>query len=418
MGRLVNPDEFVSTNVEKFVERASSPYAVLLDSTPVFVTYYHQNRIFTTNDVGLENVEDDLGRDSPILYDKIEKVPVYGIDNLSMNFERGDMGYNTNIENDLTMLPNVIKPYPNDYFYFDDIGERFLFKVTEVQEDMIKSKPYYKVTYKFSKYVDESTSSHIEEQVKDEYVVPFNNIGTDNICVLKKSTYQIIDAVHKLTDKLIDVYSKYFYNKMYDIMLLHLRSIGMDFYNQYLNKFLIDNSILQLSNRQKDFYRTIHLLEYIPDDPVFDITYEKTLYYAVETQNTEQLKGRFFSYMDITYAHVPWKRANLDYKNVILLWHDDEEVLEDTGKVFEYIDKEFYGRIILNNPYVNEKDYYMENFIIRHINGDNSLPTEEFLDMLNTQIWRNDMRAYIFIPLLIYILRFKVRHEEVTIQYI
>jgi len=407
MGRLVNPDEFISNNVDKYIERSTSNYTTLLESTPVFVTYFHQNRAYTTNDLGLENVEDDLGRDSSIKYEKIRKLPVYGVDTLSLNLERGDYGLNSNVESELVFLPDTIKPYPNDYFSFDDLGDKYLFKVLDVQEDLIKSKPFYRVTYKFSKYENKD----MESQIVDDFTVEYNNIGTDNTCIIKTSIYQLVNQVELITDKLIEFFAKNFYDKIHNVMTLNIHTLDVEIYSHYLNKFLIDNEVLELSRRQKDFYKTISLLEYIPIDRDFEPAYEKTLYHAVESQDVRQFFDRHFTYMDITYPHAPWKRSNKDYKIMIMVGTKNE-TLEKINPLMEFIDKEFYGRILINNPYVNDYDYFMENFIIKYINKNtDGLLNKEFLDRLNENIWRRDMRAYVYIPIIIYILRRLVRKE-------
>ena len=409
MGRLVNPDEFVSTNVEKYIERSSSNYTTLLETTPVFITYFHQNRTFTTNDLGLENVEDDLGRDSSIKYEVIRKLPAYGVDNLSLSLERGDIGLNSNIESEIVLLPDTIKPYPNDYFSFDDLGDQYLFKITEIQEDMIKSKPFYRVSYRFSKYRNEE----IDDQIVEDYTVNFNNIGTDNSCVIKTSSYLLYDEIEKLTDSLIKFYVRNFYDKMHNVIILRINTLDIEIYSQYLNKFIIDNDVFKISRRQDDFYSTVKLLEYIPTEAEFDAAYEKTLYYAVSCQDKRELLDRYFTFFDITYPHAPWLRSNKKYKGMLMIHLDDEDELRNNEKILEFIDREFFGRILLNNPFINDKDYYMENLIIKYINGDNTFVTKEFLDAINNNIWRKDMRAYVFIPLIIFILRKLMRHDQI-----
>lgn len=414
MGRLMNPNEFIDTNIEKYNERATSQYATLLDTTPVFGTFYHQNRVFTTNDKGLENVEDDLGRDSPIKYDKIEKFPFYGADQFSLQMERGDMGLDTNTDFDLSILPDTVRPYPNDYFYLDSLGDRYLFKITDVQEDMIKAKPYYRISCRLSKIQEDDSSKEIEEQVLDNYTTIFNNIGTDNQCVVKSSTFRIIDMVNKINDKLIQFFIRNFYDQLYNVVTLRIHSLDVNIYSRYINKFIIDNNVLDYSDKKGDFYSCVKLVEYLPTNPDFDIAYSKTLYYAVSNQSPREFFCRFFNYMDVHYMHAPWFRGNIDYKDMILLGDVDEELeANEENGIMEFITKEFYGRIKMNLPFDNEDDYFMENLIIRYINGSRDLPTEDLLNKINKNLWRNDMRGYVFIPLIIFILRDLLRNETI-----
>jgi len=399
VGKLVSKKEIIEENIQQFVERSSSNYSTLLESTPVFGIYYHQDNVFSTNDLGLENIEENIGRDSPLKFNKIENFPFYGIDSLSLNIERGDIGLNTSIESEVTILPNTIKPYPNDYFTLYSLGDKYLFKITECFEDMIKSKPFYKLTFRLSKVV-ELDSDHIENQVIEKYRVIPENIGTKNNCIIKLSTYQTLDYMNKLKEKLTKFFMRNFYNKEFNIILLHMNSLDMDFYNKYLNKFIIDNDLFKSTSN--NFYSNYKLLEYLPTDCEFDAAYETSLYYALEIQNADQFKAEYFSYMDINYIHAPWHRNNKKYKDLILLGCN-EDYKQKSDKILEFIDKKFFGRICLNNQFSSEENFFMENFIIRYIHKDNSLPSKELLDRINNNIWRKDMRSYIFIPLIIFI---------------
>jgi len=274
---------------------------------------------------------------------------------------------------------------------------------------MIKSKPFYRVSYRFSKYRNEE----IDDQIVEDYTVNFNNIGTDNSCVIKTSSYLLYDEIEKLTDSLIKFYVRNFYDKMHNVIILRINTLDIEIYSQYLNKFIIDNDVFKISRRQDDFYSTVKLLEYIPTEAEFDAAYEKTLYYAVSCQDKRELLDRYFTFFDITYPHAPWLRSNKKYKGMLMIHLDDEDELRNNEKILEFIDREFFGRILLNNPFINDKDYYMENLIIKYINGDNTFVTKEFLDAINNNIWRKDMRAYVFIPLIIFILRKLMRHDQI-----
>lgn len=401
MGRLVIQQDIVEDNIQKYTERATSQYTTLIESTPIFGIYYHQNRVFTTNDLGLENVEDDLGRDSPLKYEKIDQFPFYGLDAFSLNIERADIGLDSNIEGEALILPNTIKPYPNDYFCLYSIGERYLFKITEYQEDMIKSKPFYRINFRFSKILDEDTSSDIQEQVIEEYTTIFDNIGTEDKCIIKSSVFSSLDYMHKIRDNLVDNYIRFFYDKINNVMVIKNNVLDKKIYNKYLNKFLIDNDLLKKS---KEFYSTMKLLEYIPTDSVFDFEYEKSIYYAMETQSVVQFFSRFFTVIDIKYPHVPWVRSNIRYYDLVM-FGDEDEYAEKIDDVIEYFSKEFYGRIKLDMRYEADIDYYMENLIIDWIHNRVSIPSKETLDLINKNIWRNDMRSYVFIPLILFIFK-------------
>jgi hypothetical protein len=379
-----------------------------METTPIFGTYYHQNRVFTTNDLGLENVEDDLGRDSPIKYEKITNFPFYGSDSFSLDQERGDIGYNSEITGDLLVLPNTIKPYPNDYFTLQSIGEQYYFKVINATMDMIKAKPFYRINFRFSKVIGKDSIKHIEDQVIEEYTTIYNNIGTDNNCIIKSSVFSIIDYMQKLAKKLKTFYIKNYYNMNNNVIIFHNDYFDVDIYNRYLNQFIIDNDLFYDAN---DFYSTVKLIENIPTPPEFQANYEKTIYYALESRSNVQLTDYFYSFMDINYRHTSWIRSNIEYKDLVFISDYDNYYMK-SDKILQFLSKKFYGKIKLNTKFVANKDYYMENLIIDYINNDLEMPDKETLDYINNNIWRKDMRSYVFIPLLLYIFK-KCENTEI-----
>jgi hypothetical protein len=171
---------------------------------------------------------------------------------------------------------------------------------------------------------------------------------------------------------------------------------------------------MAITDHRADFYSTVNLLEYIPTTPEFDAAYEKTIYYAVDHQDTREFCNRYCTWVDVTYPHAPWCRSNLDYKLLIMVPYSPAELPPtEEPTMLELVDKEFYGRIKINNLYVNDRDYYMENLIIRYIHRDATLPSMDLIEQINHNIWRKDMRAYVYIPFIIYILQQCIRHTTI-----
>lgn len=204
MGRLLNEQEIVRKNVEAFVERSTSEYSRFLDgATPSFTTYYRKNILKTTVDLGLENAEKIMDSNSSVTFDKIENLPIYGIDPFSLNVEKTEKGADTSISGEGIVVPSTIKPLPDDYFSIDYVGKKYLFKVTEVQPDRIQGKKFYKITYNFDKIVD--GEEDILAQIKENYICILTNIGTDNKALLPKNDYLNLQYL----DKVYDTYLKF-----------------------------------------------------------------------------------------------------------------------------------------------------------------------------------------------------------------
>ena len=144
MGKLLNENEIIEKHITRYTERAASEYTKWLETKPNFVTFYHRYQLGSTYDKGLENVEGVIGLNSPNKYDKIEKFPIWGLNELSYDLSKEDTGMSTSYEGEAIIIPNTISPLPDDFFTINYIGKVYIFKINNVVNDAIKSKPFYK----------------------------------------------------------------------------------------------------------------------------------------------------------------------------------------------------------------------------------------------------------------------------------
>ena len=128
MGSFIKDENFLNDNIFLFEKRLGSQYSIFFDGkTPTFVTYYHINNINSIADSGFLNVENILGPESPIRFQKIESFPLYGIESIKPDLVDEDEGLNSNFDGEAIALPNTIKPLPNDFFTINYLDNTFLF---------------------------------------------------------------------------------------------------------------------------------------------------------------------------------------------------------------------------------------------------------------------------------------------------
>ena len=142
MGRLVREEEIIKKNVQSYLEQTTSELTKYLEGNPTFVTFYTKNTLASTQDVGLESVQELVGSESPIKYNKIENFTLYGLDTLTVDMDNTDFGIDSNVEGDAVIIPNTIKPLTDDYFIINYNGNDFLFKVSRVTVDKINGKKF------------------------------------------------------------------------------------------------------------------------------------------------------------------------------------------------------------------------------------------------------------------------------------
>ena len=176
MGFKFDEKTLVNNNIFKYEDKLNSSYTRFLDKTPTYVTYYNINTIESTVDLGFSNVEKILGSNSPIRYSEVKNLPVYGMEAIQINVDEAEEGLTGSYDNgELIILPDTIKPYPDDFFILEHKGMDFLFRVTSVDYDTIKSNNFYKITFTI-KYVTAEESKKILDQVTNKFTCVVDNI--------------------------------------------------------------------------------------------------------------------------------------------------------------------------------------------------------------------------------------------------
>ena len=148
MALVLNEERFIEQSVALLDERINSPVARFIEQTPTFVIYYHINVDESTSDEGFKNVDSVIGNNSPIKYQRIDKFPIYGLDAVVAQLQDTEVGLDVSYEGEATILPNTIKPLPNDYFIIPYVGGEVLFRLTEIGYDNIRPDNFYKIMFK------------------------------------------------------------------------------------------------------------------------------------------------------------------------------------------------------------------------------------------------------------------------------
>ena len=94
----------VEKNIFKYEERLKSPIRRFSDKSFVPVTYYHIRGSASTTDVGYGDVEEILGKESPIKFEKIDNLPLYGLDQMVLQLNTEDQGLDSTFESDAIIM--------------------------------------------------------------------------------------------------------------------------------------------------------------------------------------------------------------------------------------------------------------------------------------------------------------------------
>lgn len=387
MGKLINEQEIVQKNVQKHIETSASEYTRYMDSTPTFVTYYQRNTLESTADRGLDNVERYVGGSSPTKFRKIENMPLYGIESLSLDLSREDTGLNTTYEGDATIIPNTIRPYAEDFFVIGYIGRAYLFKLSKVTNDAVRSKPFYKIDFSLFKKLQ--SVDEVDEQVEGEYTVVFRNIGTEEKAVIEKTDFMTVDYASKIYDKLRERFLKYFYDPQVNVISYDAGPYVL--YNRFLNHFLSENRLLE---GNYSYLSSIRLSEEDMAEPQTYESYRRTIYAALERQSADEMEGQFVYPMSITSRHTAFAHFGRTFHSVNFV---------DTEGI-EFFPEAFYGRLKMDNPFTDGTGHEVENMVIEYVYGRLRL-TDEHLETVDKTSFYPGMYSYVFIPIILYILK-------------
>lgn len=210
MGRFIEEKKVINQYVETYLD-STDKYSKYFEGTPTFTTYYSKDNTKSTEDIGLGGAIEIVGLESPIRYNKIENFPIYDIEEIQPSLEIDDeLGIKTEMESTALVLPNTIKPLPDDLLIISYNSIPKIFRVTNVETGNFSNKVYYKITFFITSY---DPSMIDKNQLSDEYDVVLENLGSNNKLVIPKKDALLLDDIEREIEKMSERYIKYFYNK-------------------------------------------------------------------------------------------------------------------------------------------------------------------------------------------------------------
>lgn len=400
LGRIIGTQELVQSNIQGYIDQTTSDYARYLQNAPTFVTYYKKNGLHSTKDVNLEAVREVIGDDSPIQFDRIENFAIYGIEESLPNIESGDFGIDTEMGSDAIIIPDTIKPTPDDFFVISYNGSQILFRVTDVTIDRIKGKPFYKITFE----LDESNTREIEEQTQDEYTFIYENLGTEQKSVVLNTEFIKLKDIEKLFNKLYDFYIKAFFNKRFNVLSFNFN--GKIIYNRYLIKFIIDNNILE---KKYNYLSSVVIDDVMGELYEFESFYNNSIYSIIQNKNIDELEVENFKLFPI-----PLDNHNLPFYHHYETFYQclykttSGNIYEDYGINTVVPHQAEFIHKVKNNELFEHDRYLLENIIISYVN--NTIESEELFDKINSVRLNPYLNEFLLLPCAMYILN-TLKHD-------
>lgn len=390
MAFRIDEQKMVDENIFNYEQRIQSPTTRFQDSTPVFSTYFHINSDETTTDTGFKDVASIIGHRSPIKYNKIEKFPLYAMDQIILQLEDSDQGLDTDYEGEATILPSTIKPLQNDYFIIPTLHDCYLFRVTNIQYDNTMPDNFYKISFKLD-YLDEVKLEELGKQVDNDYICSLENIGTENNCIIEKSCFIKIQEIEAMYDDIIDTYKAMFYNERHNVFLAdmgNMKTLYDPMQAVFINKH-------NLFNKKNDL-STLILTDQV-EDPKKRLKYEKSIYRFIERRDYNLINNFKFTYIPgVTFHQSSFYRWR---ERRVMVIDTPEHLPIETMQIFS---DDFVTEVKTNLDCASEYATLIKRFVRGEDLGikDISLKLNEELIYLN-----NSLEVFFFVPIILYIIR-------------
>jgi hypothetical protein len=390
MGFLFDEKKLVNDSVFLHEQRMSSQYTRFLDKSPTYVTFYHINNIESITDTGFQSVERILGTNSPIRFDEVKDFPIYGIDQVLLSLSNDSSLLDTSYDGDGVILPNTIIPYPNDMFTISYLDQNYLFMVTDIAYDTIKSNNFYKISFTI-RSLDAEFKADLLAQTVDKFSCIASNIGTEEKVLLRDDDLQQILAIDEVYTNITDHYRLLFFDDKYNSFLL-TQLDGTRLYDRYMAEFINKFKIL---SKKKDF-DTLYLSNEDTTKTMM-LEYHNSIYRALELQKKEMIQLNKCGQVFITG------------RSSIFSFYRDQTIRSvqlDPNALNDYIRADLITKIQTPPDVLDET--VIGSTIVKFFNDSVKTIYDLDGDSLKdyTAFMGYDQETFTLIPILLYILRF------------
>ena len=395
MAILQEKPDFINDNVDILGKRMNGQYSSFLESKPTWCTYYHINSKRSTVDEGTKNIADLLSDGSPIRYNKILKFPIYDIKQIELDLQENEQGLDLDYNSDGLVLPKTIYPVPDDYFTIDYLGKRFMFRVTHVSYDTVRSNGFYKIEYTL-KACHESYADKLDKLSVETYYCIYENIGTDDKCIIRDFDYKTLEKIDRIVETLRTEYLEKFWDKTYNA-LMYLYASNKYLYDVMLNTFA--NKTRVLCPKESS---TEAILFYEEKRQYYGMDFEDSIYDRIMHKDLEDLNdiNTFFGMEPAISTESIFDYYRDENAKYMTYYHKAIGPFQNT--LLEYIPEDFVNAIDYRNVELLKDPF--ERFVCCYMLYEPEY-VKSIVDTVDKRRIKYNFHTFIFVPLVIYALR-------------
>lgn len=405
MAKIINVEKskFINDNIEIYTSNRLGQFSKFLDKPPFYVTYFSINESATTTDLGTGNIDKLFGPNSPLRYNRIAYFPIFNIPDLKPDIEMDDGdGIDISLElNDITFLPNTIKPKPYDLMLIElAFAKQMLFMCNTFKLNSVQSNDFYMADFNLKKYGDDLEYKYLSTQIIDRYHTVYENIGTQDKCFIREDDVEKINTLVRLIELLRDGYINNFYNHQTNSFLLqdnlsiykvkcmvgevdsggntkkiftpitsvidedNYKWVDVDYrhdeylYDPFLEKFITSTKMLNDPDSNVTYVLT-------PNDilqPDFESLYSRTLYWALEQHTSRFMTPYIYCYqMGVKKIGSTYDIFGVPVNSLRLMMSGYDRFMPAEKKVEKALTSTFDYFESLTTKIISQKKFYLED---------------------------------------------------------
>ena len=403
MGKFINTEhrEMIDAMTHGVVkDMVKNPYYLFENTKATPVIFYELCPEATTLDDSTRLEYEQIGKESPLRFKKIEGVYLYGLQRMEIHYSSGESGLEADpINGDCTDLPNTINPTPGCYFeipYLNEDQKHYLFAITDVSDDtMDDGNNIHRMTYELDMTYKQAWED-LQKQVVEEYVFIPGSVGTQKNSIILSSTAQLAEQLDDIDTLLRQYYNELFYNpRVQTFTVKYTESIRIN--DSMLIEFLIRTKIMNANGSEY-----IYVSHKRPVPRTFSIDYAKSVFNCIEKADGNNLPT---AYRDGQYRIIDNMATIFESRQEPYYYVDYNMVLPPASLAnhIETFDSDFLRRIYDNELYdYNSDDAYL-NIVIKFMNGLTPVTSDDALALERVE-YNATVKLYYTLPLVIYCL--------------
>lgn len=397
-GLIFDEQSLLDGNIFKFEQRLKSHTNKYIENGALLTTFFNIRENATTVDRGLQDIDQLFGHKSPLRFDKILNLPVYGFGQLVPNNSDETGVEDINVEGECTILPSTIVPKQNSFFIINHLKMKGIFQVVDVHYDSMKIEGYYKIRYRLHSTSDEILQN-LEKQTVETYHCDLDAVGSNINPIIKKDDFVKRSQIEQMINKMIESYRSLFYDERHNCFLYFHQDTGMRWFDLCGNEFIAKHSLMNPSNSNK----VIILHEKIRDRQL-SLFYNNSIYNWIEVDCPKKLLRKFHfilndaeGYPDSSFAR--WNEGDIEVIQPLASYQSKVYYQE-----LSYFDNKQLECFMDSNKYPN---FEYDQLIHRFIHNGNNISIDDIslntADALLSSIKHKDI--FLYTPIIIYIIR-------------